>query len=266
LVRVDGDGELTQLMPRGTWNDTCPRPVDARQIVFASNRTGSQQIFLMDLESRESRAISEADGQYAVGSPRGRWIAYSTHTPGGIWLRAVDGKTPSRRLTDDPSDDSPIFSHDGQQVIFERGAGDESRLWIVAIADGVARPLVSTHSMDAMTSPADDRVFFIERHGGPPRLMVTDERGALPRPARASLPATGPSWSYTRSRDGRRILLAHNGYEIVELAVDSDAPPVRKHRLTRWIVSVAYAPDDAHAIAAVNFGDGDLWLAEGRFR
>jgi hypothetical protein len=122
------------------------------------------------------------------------------------------------------------------------------------------------------------RAAFAERKSTPPaivdpsplapseRLMVTDERGGAA--ARAAPPmlarSAGNTWSFQRSRDGRRILIVR-GYEIVEVDVDSDRPPRVKHRLNQWIVTANYAADDQHVIAVVNRGEGDISLAEGEF-
>jgi hypothetical protein len=160
-----------------------------------------------------------------------------------------------------------VFSHDDRHVIFERRTGDDVHLWIVPAAGGAARQLVATPSGDPMTSAADERIFFVEYSELGRRLMVTDERGgAAAGAAPPMLVRSGGSIrGFLRSRDGRRILIVRGGYEIVEVDVESDSPPRVKHRLNQWIVGVNYAADDQHVIAAVNRGEGDLWLAEGEF-
>jgi hypothetical protein len=152
-------------------------------------------------------------------------------------------------------------------VIFEHRTGDDVHLWIVPVAGGAARQLVTTPSRVPMTSAADERIFFVEFSELGRRLMVTDERGGAA--GRAAPPmlaySGGNTWGFLRSRDGRRILIVRGGYEIVEVDVDSDRPPRVKYRLKQWIVNVNYAADDQHVIAAVSRGEGDIWLADGEF-
>jgi hypothetical protein len=135
------------------------------------------------------------------------------------------------------------------------------------VAGGAPRQLVATASQGALTSPADDRVIFSASTPTGWRLMMTDERGAkpVPVPLPPSLHSDGTEFGYARSRDGHRILTVRAKYEIVELDVDGKRPPFVKHRLKRWIVGVTYAADDVHVIASLDFSEGDLWLAEGRF-
>lgn len=267
LVRIADDGRPVQAMTSGDWNEDNPFAVDDRHLLFSSNRTGGLRLFVFDGGSGEVRAVGpETGGSLGGVSQDRRWFAYAGRAPAGIWVGSIDGAAP-RRLTADASDDAPVFSHDDRHVIFERRTGDDVHLWIVPAAGGAARQLVATPSHFPMTSPADDRVFFLEMSGLGRRLMVTDERGAAT--ARAAPPMLafrdGNTWGFLRSRDGRRILIVRGGYEIVEVDVDSDRPPRLKYRLKQWIANVNYDADDQHVIAAVSRGAGDIWLAEGVF-
>ena len=268
LVRIEDDDRLVELTESGEWSEDSPFAVDDRHLLFSSNRSGSPQLFVLDIGSKKVHMIGPDSGGSLGGvSQDRRWFAYAGRAPAGIWLGSIDGATPPRRLTDDASDAAPVFSHDDRHVIFERGAGADAHLWIVPAAGGAARQLVTTPSRVPLTSAADERIFFLEFSELGRRLMVTDERGRAA--ARAAPPmlafSEGDTWGFLRSRDGRRILIVRGGYEIVEVDVDSDRPPHVKHRLTLWIPDVNYAADDQHVIATVSRGKGDLWLAEGVF-
>jgi Tol biopolymer transport system component len=267
-VRVGDDDRPVPLMPPGDWNDFPAPAVDQRHFLFTSNRSGSEQAYLFDSTTKEVKPISPG-GIGLVGdvSKDGRWFVHPMRSPSGIWVRSVDGSAPPRRLTDGVDDSDPVFSHDDGHVIFERGPGNDLRLWIVPVAGGAPRPLVATPSQSPMTSPVDDRVFFVALTPAESRLMMTNEHGAQPVPAPVppSPRSAGMEWSFVRSRDGQRILFVHAGYEIREVDVDEKRPLRIKHRLRRWITWVQYAADDEHVIASLDFSDGDLWLAEGRF-
>jgi len=269
LMRIEDDGRLVPVMESGDWNEDDPFVVDDRHLLFSSNRTGSLKLFVLDGSSGKVHAVGpESGGSLGGVSQDRRSFAYASRAPAGIWLGSIDGATPPRRLTDDASDVAPVFSHDDRHVIFERRTGDKVHLWIVpAAAGGAARQLVATPARAPMTSAADERIFFFEFSARGGRLLVTDERGGAVAGAAPPMlvRSEGNTWGFQRSRDGRRILLVRGASEIVEIDVDSDRPPRRKHRLNQWIRSVSYAADDQHVIAAVEGGEGDLWLAEGVF-
>ncbi|HEX3473455.1 MAG TPA: hypothetical protein VHT91_00365 [Kofleriaceae bacterium] len=270
LVRIEDNGRLVPVpvMESGDWDVYTPVAVDDRHLLFSSNRTGSLQLFVLDGGSGRVHAVGPRGGGELGGvSQDRRWFAYVGRAPAGIWLGAIDGATPPRRLTDDASDTEPVFSQDDRHVIFVRWTGGRAHLWIVPAAGGAARQLTATPSRIPMTSAADKRIFFLEPSALGYRLMVTDERGGAAAGAAPPMLARteGNTWGFARSRDGRRILIVRGGYEIVEVDVDSDRPPRVKHRLNQWIVDVNYAADDQHVIAVVNRGEGNIWLAEGEF-
>jgi hypothetical protein len=264
LVRFDSVGRPEQLSPNAALNEGFPAALDERHLLFTSNPSDEPEVSQLDVVTHEIRSLGE--GQMAEASHDQRWMAYALHKQGGIWLRPLDGSGAPRRLTNDLRDTSPRFSHDDRQVIFVRGLvnDDSSSLWIVPVAGGEARLLVAAPAVAPMPSAADDRIFYLERSAAGERLMFTREH-AQPQPAKAVLPATGRCWGLNRSRDGRRILVARDGREILELDVDSERPPLVKYQLQNMVTDLSYAADDHQVIASMDFPEGDVWLAEGRF-
>jgi Tol biopolymer transport system component len=253
-----------QLSPNAALNEGFPAALDERHVLFTSSPSGEPEVSQLDLVTHEIRSLGE--GQMAEPSHDRRWMAYSRHAQGGIWLRPLDGSGSPRRLTNDLRDSVPRFSHDDRHIIFVRGLvnDDTSSLWIVPVDGGEARQLVAAPALAPMTSAADDRIFYLERTAAGERLMFTREHDA-PRPAQAVLPAKGRSWFLSRSRDGRRILVAHDAREILELDVDSKRPPRIRYQLANLVIELSYAADDEQVIATMDFPEGDVWLAEGRF-
>jgi serine/threonine protein kinase/Tol biopolymer transport system component len=266
LVAVDDDGRGVPFVPFGDWEDLVAMPLDQHRFLLESNRSGSGQIYLFNADTKELRSLVPKGGLTGISRDR-RWFVHMMITPPGIWLRSVDGSRPPRRLTDDGSDTDATFTHDDRHVIFTRGKGYDRRLWIVPVAGGAARQLVAMPARESMPSAADKRIFFVTRTPTEWRIMITDEEGATPLPA--PLPPRKRSdvreFGFTRSRDGQRILVVRGGHEIIELDVDGKRPPRVRYKTGRWIAWVTYAEDDEHLIASLSFGQGDLWLAEGRF-
>jgi len=113
--RPPGLGDVSfDLLPRGD------------RIVFNGVGQGGFDLFLLDLRTRQVTRIAETP-DYEITprfSPDGKSIAYAAGTPGDradhIFTRPLDGG-PAKQLTDEDANDSnPVFTPDGQQLLFLR--------------------------------------------------------------------------------------------------------------------------------------------------
>src|SRR5690606_20537277 len=102
---------------------------DGKSIVFISDKSGSDNIWTMDLASEEMKQITEdsnqnffsadwsPDGDYIVGAKGRRNIKlYMYHKDGGSGSQLI--KEPANLKTIDPA-----FSHDGKTIYFSRRTG-----------------------------------------------------------------------------------------------------------------------------------------------
>lgn len=108
---------------------------DGSQIVFESDRSGSQQIYVMNADGSNQRRISFGGGRYATPewSPRGDLIAF-TKIAGNFRVGVM---TPSgggeRLLTDSWQDEAPTWAPNGRVIQYfrtVRGSGATS-IWQV---------------------------------------------------------------------------------------------------------------------------------------
>jgi TolB protein len=109
---------------------------DGRRIVFESDRSGSQQLYVMNADGSDQRRISFGGGRYATPewSPRGDLIAF-TKIAGNfrIGVMTPDGGG-ERLLTDSWQDEAPTWSPNGRVIQFFRttqGRGGKSNIWQV---------------------------------------------------------------------------------------------------------------------------------------
>ncbi len=116
--------------------------------MFESDRSGSQQVYIMNADGSNQHRISFFGGRAATPewSPRGDLIAF-THIVGDLRIAVM---TPSggglRYLTDDWQDEAPTWSPNGRIVQFfrtARGSGQAS-IWQVDLTG--KEPAATAHS------------------------------------------------------------------------------------------------------------------------
>lgn len=110
---------------------------DGERIVFDSNRTGVNQIFLVDAGGADPIRLTRSDAmnRTPVFSPDGEWIAFQSLRDGvpAIFVVRPDGSG-LRKVTDPPdhepgagppADDShPRWAPDGESIVFNRNAAE----------------------------------------------------------------------------------------------------------------------------------------------
>ena len=120
---------------------------DGKQIVFESDRSGSQQIYVMDADGSDQRRISFFGGRAATPewSPRGDQIAF-THISGNFRIATMspNGKN-MRHLTNSWQDEAPTWAPNGRIIQFfrtQRNSGETS-IWQVDLTGRNERRLTT---------------------------------------------------------------------------------------------------------------------------
>ena len=113
---------------------------DGSRIVFESDRSGSQQIYIMSANGGEAKRISFGKGRYGtpVWSPRGDLIAFTKQSKGRfhIGVMRTDGSE-ERLLTASFLDEGPTWSPNGRVIMFTRetqGSAGSASLYSVDIS------------------------------------------------------------------------------------------------------------------------------------
>ena len=246
---------------------------DGQLVTYASDRTGSFEIFVRTLASGNEIQITSNDGQnlFPVFSPDGQTIAFSALNKPGIFLVSALGG-PVRRLTNFGC--QPAWSPDGSRIVFVSQANFSlsttdyywpavSSLWMVSVVgDRAPRRLTSP------TSPAGGQTFpswspdgaeirFVNYRDATPGLWtyrVAD--GALQK--RFERPRLTTLGSATFSRDSRILYYIDSnsngniGIKALPLNPRTLAPEGRTETVFRPAIGVprdlALSPDGRHLL------------------
>ena len=112
---------------------------DGKRIVFASNRSGTMEIWVCDADGSNALQLTSFNVPRTVGTPRWSPDAQSIvfdSRPGGnadIFVVGASGGAP-RQITADPSEDVvPSWSRDGRWIYFESNRSGEGQVWKVPV-------------------------------------------------------------------------------------------------------------------------------------
>lgn len=212
LTHTVGDAETLGDDGMPTWSP------DGKQIVFTSNRTGTNALWVMradgTLERKlyDSKRTDELDPQF---SPDGRRIAFSrlALANGEVWTVSSDGRNARRvaaggRPTWLPAR-RPLAAAAGtrRELVFVRGEGNRRELYTIREDGSGLRRLTNNRAGEAgpVWSPDGTRLLFTSSRDGDDEVFVMDADGRNVRQLtrNRSLDLT-PAWS----PDGRQIAFA----------------------------------------------------------
>jgi serine/threonine protein kinase/Tol biopolymer transport system component len=262
IARLRPDGQAVALTPRGAWRDVDPVGFGEGRMLLTSNRSGQEQVVVLDLASQRVTPFAGVGSHNASPSPDGTRIVFAQRGE-GIRIAASDGGD-IRMLTNDPSDKEPAFVRDGSAVVFQRTDPEGIHLYWQAVAGGAPKRLTTARSQQPAMSPVEDRIVYVELTGDGMALMTSDLEG---RAARIAGVPVGDYMNPRFSRDGKRVLVVRRRTEVVEIVLDgSQVPKVVWATKMDGIYAADYAPDGDGYVASVATWEGDLWVAEGEFR
>lgn len=135
---------------------------DGRLMAFVSDRTGSPQIYLLDLSRGPEGSNNPAvrltyDGSYNTSpawSPDGRYIAYAGRVGGEFDLFLIEMGTnqrTSRRLTATPSnEEEPAWSPDSRFLVYDSNPGGNYDIYIMSVYGGEPRRITTKGAKERM--------------------------------------------------------------------------------------------------------------------
>ena len=122
-VQVLGEPSAYQLTA-GDWDDRNPVVSPAMdRIAFASRKSGSWDLYLLELNSGDVRQLTNTPGFEGkpTWSPDGLWVAYEAYYGDNfdIWILPLDGsQSPIQLTNDEGSDTAPSWDPAGRRIAF----------------------------------------------------------------------------------------------------------------------------------------------------
>jgi hypothetical protein len=155
------------------------------QIVFASNRDGNSEIYVMNADgSGQTRLTNHPSEDYSPAFSRyGRTIAFNSNRDGNaeIYVMNADGSSLTR-LTNHPSTDIfPTVSPDGTKIAFQSNRHGENWQIYVMNADGSGVTRLTNHpSFDYSPafSPDGTKIAFTSDRDGNPEIYLMNADGS----------------------------------------------------------------------------------------
>jgi len=169
---------------------TPPGPAEPFQVIYYTNRSGSDDIYLMTLNGVERRLVASAANEREPScSPDGQTVVFASDAPGSyqLYIQRLDQPAALQLTNSEGMNFAPVFSPDGSKIAFvsTRRNGIPT-IWMMN-ADG-SEPEQITTELGRDTSPAwgpDGRqLLFSSEQFGPWNLFLTvlgeDVEGEFP--------------------------------------------------------------------------------------
>lgn len=203
--------------PRGLFFQTEPAwSPNGTRIAFTSKRTGSFDVYVMDVSGEGTRLLTSTndDESSPSWSPEGRHIVFSRGQSGDLFVMEADGSPVRPLLTDGTDDRQPEWAPDGSWIAFtRREPGSSAReLWLVRPDGSAARQLTSLDSViDGPTWSPDSRRIAFATDNRARQLdiyTIAVDGGAI---SRFTASTTEESFEPTWSPDGTTIVFSEGG-------------------------------------------------------
>jgi tricorn protease len=200
LTKIPDGGKATRLTEHAYADSSPAWSPDGKKILFASDRTGTTDLYLLEHDDAEHPDITKAhkfkttrltntigEESAAAFSPDGKQIAFIRE--GKLWLMKPDG-TDQKVLVGGQKILDYAWSPDGKHVVYTRMDGSFAAEVYIAATDGSGPPVnVSRHATwnsDVSWSHTNGKIAFVgQRRGGYAMHVVSLQKPKVdgtPRP------------------------------------------------------------------------------------
>jgi dipeptidyl aminopeptidase/acylaminoacyl peptidase len=268
IFRVPGPGlpgAVAKLIASSRFNGAPKYSPDGKRIVFMSDRTGVDELWLADSEGQGVRQLTSF-GRATLGSPRwssdGRRIAFDSTADGQpkIYWIASDGGAPRRVTSGDSSDVRPSWSSDGSWIYFGSNRSGAWEIWKTT-PGAEAVQVTAGGGREAFEDPDGSFLYYVK---APPTAGIWRMPVSGGRADQVSEEGVQGRWGI--GQRGLYYLNRQNQFELLELSSGNRlAIPTPGLPLSTSSGSLfGIAPDDRWFLVTVRVSfESDLSLVEG---
>jgi TolB protein len=172
------------------------------KIVFISNRTGSKEVWIMDYDGANQRALT-AQRSIALSpriSPDGSRVAFSSYARGGPHIAMYSLEL--KRVVSFPAyagtNASPAWSPDGARLAFSSSMRGDPEIFVADASGANPRRLTAYRGTDispVFNPKTGAQIAFVSGRTGLPQIYIMDADGANVQRLTDTGYAVSPSWS-----------------------------------------------------------------------
>ncbi len=142
---------------------------DGEQLLFASERDGDFELYVVDREGGEARRLTEhpASDRSPAWSPDGQRFVFESDRegPNGLWIQEISSGEATLLLVDPSPELVPDWSPDGDWIAFTSERDGNPELYRISVASREVERLTDNEHRDLWPrySPTGDRLVFFSR-------------------------------------------------------------------------------------------------------
>jgi eukaryotic-like serine/threonine-protein kinase len=277
LFEIDASGDVGKPVTGGPTSDRQPAfSADGAQIVFTSDRSGSLDLWSLDLSTAAVRRLTfdSADDWDPHWSPDGKHLLWSSNRGGNfeIWMAEADGSGPRQISHDGVDAENPTMSRGGSWIVYTSSNPAAPGIWkIHPDGSGATRLLTGNFFLPEVSA---NGAWFAATETSPGRnvMRIVDlETGKRITEVETSLTLAGGRARWMP--DSRTLVYLDddgNGRPALfkqTIIPGTDTKSTRTRVATgsdqRAIESFGVSPVDGHIVVSAGWVESDVLLAEG---